>query len=215
MWKALQTENSMLVCDFDGTLTTSGSSMHGIVRVLGEGAPITQARDSLYVQYGKRIKSESEMCVKKELAEKWWQEQMELFVRYNIPEHLFMEVGKILPPRKNAAALLKHCMAEKVPVWIVSAGIANVIECWMKFYGLSDDSVHILANRVLYKNERADGYSQIITPWNKAEVFLKTSKINIDQNLVFLGDRREDINWRSERVENFIINGQSVEVTFI
>ena len=215
VWEALQEENRILVCDFDGTLTTSGSSMHGIVRVLGEDAPMTQARDGLYMQYGKKLKTEEDESVKKQLAMIWWQEQMELFVRYGVEERLFLETAKLLPPRKEAVQLLKRCREAEIPVWIVSAGVSNVIEAWLELHELSGSSIYVLANRVCYENGTAVDCSDVVTPWNKKDVFFARSGIKADQKLVFLGDRKEDIGWSEKNTHSFLVNGQSVEVTFI
>lgn len=215
VWHALQEKDSILVCDFDGTLTTSGSSMHGIVRVMESTAPFVQDRDQLYMEYGKRIKGESESAVKKELAELWWKEQMKLFIKYEVPENLFLESARILPPREEAVRLLTQCRNHQIPVWIVSAGMANVIECWLKCYEVANKDIHILANRVFYENGKPVNYVYPVTPWNKAEIFFQTVSINGNKELVFLGDRKEDVGWRSEDAKGFIVNGQCVEMTFI
>ncbi|MBR5510556.1 MAG: haloacid dehalogenase-like hydrolase [Lachnospiraceae bacterium] len=215
VWNALQEKNRILVCDFDGTLTVSGSSMHGIVRVLGEAAPITKARDSLYMQYGKMLKTEENISVKKQLAMKWWQAQMDLFIQYNIQENLFRKVAKQLTPRDEAVDLLEKCREAMIPVWIVSAGVANVIEAWLEQQGLSGSGIYILANRVCYEDGMAVGCSDLVTPWNKAEMFFKSIETDSDFTLVFLGDQKEDVGWKGKNTNSFLVNGQSVEMTFI
>lgn len=214
VWNALQKENSILVCDFDTTLTTSGSSMHGLVHVLGEDTPFAKDRDRLFQKYGKKLSLDREIVDEKEDI-CWWKEQMELFLKYQITEEMFGQVAKILPVRREAVELLSKCQTENVPVWIVSAGIANVIEEWLKQQELDASFFQILANRVLFTDGSASGYTRSVIPSGKAKRFLKDVNPAFHQHLVFLGDRMEDLGWRKENAENFLVDRASGVVTSV
>jgi len=214
VWDALQKENSILVCDFDMTLTTSGSSMHGLVHVLGKDAPFSKDRDRLFQKYGKKLSLDRGIVNEKEDI-CWWKEQMDLFLKYQITEEMFGEVAKLLPMRQEAVELLKKCQEAKVPVWIVSAGISNVIEAWLEQQGLNASFFQILANRVLFTDGSASGYSRSVIPSGKAKRFLKDVNPAYHQHLVFLGDRMDDLGWRKENAENFLVDRTSGVVTIV
>lgn len=215
VWEALQAEHSILVCDFDGTLTTSGSSMHGIVRVLGEDAPLSRGRDRLYLHYGRDPKAKERILYSGETDLCWWREQMELFIRYQITEDMFFKVAEILPARSEAVDFLKKCQEAGKTVWIVSSGIANVIEAWLGLHEIPAEGIHILANRLHFKDGKSSDYSEYITPHNKAEGFFRMAKLMPEQRLIFLGDRMEDLDWDWKNKENFLIDKSTGVVTSV
>lgn len=208
VWEALRSgpEQGILVCDFDGTLTESGSSMHAVSKILGTEADFTRARDGLYQKYGWLLSADEGKSCYENTAEKWWKEQMELYVRFGITRELLLKASRTLPPREKCVELLRRCLEYKVPVWIVSAGIANVIEYWLDGQGFEKKAFHILANRIFYDGEQPSGFGSVITMWNKPKVFFRESDIDLGRKLVFLGNHPGDVKWRTEKSESFLID---------
>lgn len=209
VWESLEAEKSILVCDFDGTLTVSGSSMHAAAKILGAESEYAQERDLLYQRYGwvRLGQGDGEAC--KKAAAVWWKEQMELYVRHEIGRETLLRASLTLPPREECVDLLHRCLENDIPVWIVSAGLGNVIENWLEWQGMGDGAIHVLANRILYRNDKPAGYGPVITIWNKAEVFLRCVGRNPERKMVFLGDRKEDVGWREEHSESFLLNKET------
>lgn len=207
--KALLRNSGVLVTDFDGTLTVSGSSLHAAVHVLGADSGLARGRDALYCSMGREIlDAGSAAAVSEELkarAERWWKKQMELYVEQQIPEKVLEEAAILLKPREEAAELLRYCAGKDLPVWIVSAGLENVIRFWLRRQRISGEEIHVLANRILYRGGKPVGYAETVTSWNKRERFFQRAGTYADQYLVFLGDREADLGWRAERAEGFLI----------
>lgn len=210
VWEALRPgpESGILVCDFDGTMTEAGSSMHAVSRILGPESEFTRAREELYQKYKWVLSSEGGKNQCKAAAEEWWTGQMELYVRFGIEKEYLMEAARTLTPREECVELLHRCAENSIPVWIVSAGIANVIEYWLDGQGLESAEFHILANRIFYDGERPSGYSTIITIWNKAGIFFREAGDISGRKLIFLGNHPADVGWRTENSENFLIGNR-------
>lgn len=117
--KALLRNSGVLVTDFDGTLTVSGSSLHAAVHVLGADSGLARGRDALYCSMGREIlDAGSAAAVSEELkarAERWWKKQMELYVELQIPEKVLEEAAILLKPREEAAELLRYCAGKDLP----------------------------------------------------------------------------------------------------
>lgn len=207
--KALAQNRGTLVTDFDGTLTLSGSSLQAPVRVLGENSALSRARDELYHSMGKEILDQflagKKDRVLMERAELWWREQIRLYVEFGISPEILARAAALLPPRPEAAALLRFCVKNRIPVWIVSAGLENVIRFWLGQQEIDDTEIHVLANRILYREEIPEGCTEPVTVWNKGERFFSQAGKEAAGYLVFLGDQEEDLMWRKERAEGFLI----------
>ena len=142
IYRLLNAGNRILVTDFDKTITEIGSSIYASVHVLGKNSSFGQAREALYQFYHKRLPEE---------AEHWWQEQMKLYIREQVLEDTLKEAAELLRERSGCVQLLKTCISQNVPVWIVSAGLGNVIDFWLENHGISKEKVHVLANYLVYE----------------------------------------------------------------
>lgn len=191
----LEEKNTVLVTDFDKTMTLSGSSMNSVVNVLGKDSGFAEGRNELFKKYGWcRSAEESQAVQAKETAQKWWKEQMELFLAWDIAEDVLKKTASILPPREEMLLLLKKCEKNKKNVWIVSSGLENVIQYWLEYYQISAEKIRILANRLFYADGHSVGYGELITDWNKKERFSAVWKMQGGAGFpVFLGDRQGDL----------------------
>ena len=201
-----------LVTDFDGTLTLSGSSLHAAVKVLGPDSGLARGRDLLYHTLGKplfeeALKGNVNSALKKQ-AELWWEKQLELYVTEQVPEEILARAAALLAPRPESLELLRFCLEKEIPVWIVSAGLENVIRFWLGQQEIPDEKIRILANR-RYREEKPAGQGPVITAWNKKERFFQRAGRSADRYLVFLGDQKEDLYWREENAESFLLREKS------
>ena len=195
-----------LVTDFDGTLTLSGSSLHAAVKVLGPDSGLARGRDLLYHTLGKplfeeALKGNVNSSLKKQ-AELWWEKQLELYVTEQVSEEILARAAALLEPRTEILELLRFCLEKEIPVWIVSAGLENVIRFWLGQQEIPDEKIRILANRPA-------GQVPVITAWNKKERFFQQAGRSADRYLVFLGDQKEDLYWREENAESFLLREKS------
>ena len=207
----------MLVTDFDRTLTLSGSSLHGAVHVLGENSGLAVGRDRLFQKMGREVLRAAKRGQEKEAlnkrAEDWWKEQMELYVREGIGQEVLKKAAELLSPRREALELLEFCRKETLPVWIVSAGLGNVIRFWLEAQGIWETGIQVLANELYYAGENPVGYGEILTIWNKRDKFFAVTAPEEEQKLFFLGDKREDLRWRKNNEESYLIQeGEIVKI---
>ena len=73
----------------------------------------------------------------------------------------------------------------------------------------ADEKIRILANRIRYGEEKPAGQVPVITAWNKKERFFQQAGRSADRYLVFLGDQKEDLYWREENAESFLLREKS------
>lgn len=193
--QALEGDETVLVTDFDKTLTLSGSSLNSVGHILGKEGGFSAERNGLFEKYGwcKEVPKEraSEAY---EAAEEWWKAQMELFLIWDVPEEALKKTAESLPPRKELIFLLKNCEKNKKFVWIVSSGLENVIQYWLEYHKISQERIRILANRLIYEDGHPKGYGKLVTDWNKKERFQAVWKEQGAKGFpVFLGDRQGDL----------------------
>lgn len=211
--ETLLRHKGVLVTDFDGTLTLSGSSLHAAVKVLGPDSGLARGRDLLYHTLGKplfeeALKGNVNSALKKQ-AERWWEKQLELYVTEQVPEKILARAAALLEPRAESLGLLRFCLEKEIPVWIVSAGLENVIRFWLGQQEIPDEKIRILANWIRYREEKPAGQGPVITAWNKKERFFQQAGRSADRYLVFLGDQKEDLYWREENAESFLLREKS------
>ena len=204
----------ILVTDFDGTMTLSGSSLHGAVYVLGKTSGLAMGKDRVFQTLGKDVLSQAEKGKEtetfKKMAEDWWREQMDLYVREEIGEEILRKTAQLLPPRMEILEILKFCAEENLPAWIVSAGLGNVMRFWLEAGEISWKGLRVLANELYYAEKVPKAYGEIITPWNKKDKFFETADPAEDQKLIFLGDKREDLRWRKSNEDSYLNRGEEV-----
>ena len=85
---------------------------------------------------------------------------MELYVREEIREETLRKAAQLLPPRIETLELLKLCSEEDLPVWIVSAGLGNVIRFWLEIQGISHKGIRVLANELYYAENLPGAYGR-------------------------------------------------------
>lgn len=163
----------IVVCDFDGTITTADSdvTMNAIAKYLGYDSPLAQERTALYEEYGKYLDSSyADSTTRYKMQNKWWSAQMELFKKHNIaPESFTAAGGKLnFTLRKDACDMFAFCDKNDIPVFIVSSGLGNMIIPLLAFSGNLSGNMRVISNFVRYNEDKPVSYTPVVTPMNKS-----------------------------------------------
>jgi len=185
------------VCDFDGTITTADSdvTMNAMAKALGYDSEFARARDALYREYRPALDAAAD-GERPALERKWWNAQMALFLRHQIPPEKYTDALKSLDfrLRPEAVELLRYCEENDIPVYIVSAGLGNLIIPILAWSGYLSPNLRVLANFVRYDGEKAVSYTAPVTPGNKS-AHLQMELSAFDNYLaVIYGNTEEDLN---------------------
>ena len=188
----------IVVCDFDGTLTTSDSAvtMNGMAKYLGYDSDFSKERSALYEEYGKYLSPGEDEDTRYKMLEKWWRAQMELFKKYSVPPDSYTDacskLGIIL--RDGVGELMAFCEKHDIPVFVVSAGLGNMIIPILAFSGCLSMNMRALSNFVRYKDDKPVSITPVVTPVNKAShLYLELESFDNYHAVVF-GNCDDDLN---------------------
>lgn len=196
-------DNSLyVVTDFDRTLTlgSSKSSWEILSSSFVDKNYIVE-RDKLAKTYRPIEVDETidEKTKNKKMIE-WWQKHIELLIKYKLKEEVINNAIKdvnIMDKRSGLIEMLTSFHKRNIPVIIISAGIGNFIELFLKINNCYFDNIIILSNFIKFKNKVAVGLeNNIIHSQNKNEVgFTKEikEKINNRNNIILMGDILSDV----------------------
>ena len=141
-----------VVMDFDRTITNGSSKTSWSILAGSDLVPecYVEERDALYKKY-RPIELDEEMDFEKRvsLVSEWFRLHIELFVKYKISEEVFEKAGsdlRIMEFREGAKEFLAYLSSKNVPVIIISAGIGNFIESFLKANGAYFDNIYISSN---------------------------------------------------------------------
>lgn len=125
---------------------------------------------------------------------------IELFIKYRISEEIFAQVGsdlRIMEFRKGAKEFLQFLNKNNIPLIIISAGIGNFIESFLKKHDCLFDNIYISSNKIIFTDNVATGVDKnIIHSLNKNEVllpFLIQKQIQNKSDVILLGDQISDL----------------------
>lgn len=209
--------NFYVVADFDKTITDgASSSTWGILAHANElGDEYTQRRTALYNKY-RPIEIDVNMSddEKSVFMEEWWRAHINLFYEYGLKEDNIKKSLKNggLKYRVGAKEFLRKMYECRVPVIIVSAGIGNVIEEFLKFENDMYSNISIVSNFIEFKNGIIKGIKgETIHALNKNIVKLdEYSKMKLENrtNILLLGDGLADLKMiPQEEIKNAITVG--------
>lgn len=204
-------ENFYIVADFDKTLTEGNSNSTWAVMANANGVneEYTQKRNALYQKY-RPIEIDMTLTdeEKSNAMEEWWKCHIALFFEYGLREDAvkFSVKKGGLKFRDGAKELLEKMRDYNVPLIIISAGIGNIIEEYLKEENCYFENIFILSNFVKFKDgviEKIEGST--IHSLNKNVVRLPkeiSEKLNQRENILLLGDgiadlkmvKKEDLN---------------------
>lgn len=193
-----------VVADFDRTITNGSSKTSWSILAASDLVPKEYAdeRNALYEIYRPiEIDPDMPIAMKSQKVKEWFQLHINLFIKYGIREELFEKAARdlrIMEFRPGAKEFLQFLNERGVPVVIISAGIGNFIECFLRNNGCLFDNIFISSNKITFTDGVATGVDgNIIHSLNKNEVSLPEEvkeKIGSRSEVVLLGDQESDLN---------------------
>jgi 5'-nucleotidase len=199
-----------VVTDFDRTLTLSSSnSSWGILsKMMSE--EYGKETHELYNFYRPiEIDNTLDNETKNKLMIEWWNKEISLVIKYKLSEeavNIATRDMKVMEFREDAKEFLERMHLNNVPVIIISAGIGNFIEKFLKENNCYFDNIHIISNKIKFEQGVAVGIEEnIIHSLNKNEASLSNKikeKLLGRENILLLGDSISDIKMVSNENRN-------------
>lgn len=192
-----------VVADFDRTLTTGNSKTSWSILSSSDLVPevYKKERDDLYNIYRPiEIDEDMDPIERSEKVKEWYKRHIELFVKYQLKEELFERAAmdlRVLEFRPYAKEFIEFLHKNDIPLIIISAGIGNFIESFLKKNGCYYDNIYVSSNIITFTDGVATGVKDnIIHSLNKNEVSLTMeikAKIKDKRNVLLLGDQKGDL----------------------
>lgn len=196
-FERLNPEETFVMADFDRTLTEQDSSTcWGLL----EESPFVDpnyAKESLDIYYYYRpIEVDQKIAFdeKSRIMEKWFREVAFLLSKYHIYEETISKIfsnSNGLKLRRDTISFLKRMKELGIPVVIVSAGIGDFIEKYLRSMGCLYDNITIHSNFLLYKEGRIIGVKEPILHSLNKSMLSYPELIGKKRGLLF-GDQIED-----------------------
>lgn len=197
-------ENMYVVADFDRTITNGSSKTSWSILASSDLVPksYVEERQKLYDYYRPiEINEKLDLQFKMNAMKDWYQKHIELFVKYKISEEVFKTAStnlRIMEFRPGAREFIEFLHKNNIPLIIISAGIGNFIEEFLKHNNCYFNNVFVSSNKINFKNGIAVGVGKnIIHSLNKNEVSLPDNislKLKNRKQVILLGDQISDLN---------------------
>ena len=204
-----------VVADFDRTITTGNSTTSWSILANSNLVPSSYVteRQALYEKYRPiEIDETMNLDLKMRLVKEWFQKHIELFPKYQISESIFEKAAtdlRIMDFRHGAKEFIQFLHENQIPLIIISAGIGNFIETFLKLHDCYFDNVYISSNKILFENGIASGVGEnIIHSLNKNEVSLSPTileKLKGRNNVILLGDQISDLNMVDKNLHDSVL----------
>lgn len=207
--------NYYVVADFDRTITNGNSKTSWSILASSELVPkcYVEEREELFDKYRPIELDESmDFSERSRLVKEWFFKHIQLFIKYKISEEVFEKASRdlrIMEFRKGAADFLEFLYKKNIPVVIISAGIGNFIESFLKANHAYYDNIYISSNKIIFKDGVASGVGEnIIHSLNKNEVALpdeiKKKLVGRDK-VILLGDQVSDLMMVDETMHSDVL----------
>ena len=110
---------------------------------------------------------------------------------------LYKSIYNLMYFRSGAIEFIEFLHKNNIPLIIISAGIGNIIENFLKINNCLFDNIHVISNKIVFNNGIATGVdNKIIHSLNKNETSLTQdilNKINNRKDVILLGDQIGDL----------------------
>lgn len=199
-----------ILADFDRTIT-SGTSVSSW-GVLSECKEATQEyikeRKDLYNTYRPlELDQDIEPKLKNKYMEEWHKKHINLLIKYKFSEDIINNAAtdkNIMSFRPGAKEFLETMYNKKIPIIIISAGIGNFIEQFLKTNNCYYENITIVSNFIKFENGNTVGISgNIIHALNKNESSLPIriqNEIKNRPNIILIGDSIGDVKMVKEEL---------------
>lgn len=208
--------NVYIVADFDRTITTGNSQASWSILANSDLVPksYVEERQKLYEKYRPiELDETMDFKLRTQLIKEWFQKHIELFVKYQISEEIFEKAAtnlRVLEFRPGAKEFLSFLNENQIPLIIISAGIGNFIETFLKRHDCYFNNIYISSNKILFKDGIAVGVGEnIIHSLNKNEVSLPSCisrKLQGREQVILLGDQVSDLKMVDKNAHDFVLS---------
>lgn len=196
-------DNYYVVLDFDKTITSKKSldSWMAVADFEILGKDCKRKWEQLNEKY-EPIELDYTLAYerKKECMVEWYEKSMDILYQYNLTHSKLVKALKkgTLVFREGAKDYLENLHKQNIPVIIVSAGIGNAIEEFLKAYHSYYDNIYIISNFIEFQDDRMQAFNApMIHTMNKTlENHLPKvwqEKIAKKQYAILCGDIIEDL----------------------
>lgn len=214
----LTDNNYYVILDFDKTITSKNSidSWMAVIDFDIYGEKCKKEIEELNNQYAPiELDYTLEEKVKEQYMIEWYQKSMDLLYHHKLT---YLNLKKALQKnkiefRKGAKKFFKELKEKNIPVIILSAGIGNVIEEFLKKEECYNDNVYIISNFIEFKEDKMQKFTgMMIHSMNKTLKGRLPKKIQDmvqqKQYAILCGDIVEDIQMApKENLQNTITIG--------
>lgn len=207
--------NLYVVADFDRTITAGSSLTSWSVLADTDLVPeeYSVERHRLYDIYRPiEVDNSLPFDYRMKMMSEWFRAHIELFVKYKMTEEVFEKAAtdlRVMEFRTGAQEFLTFLWKNKIPLIIISAGIGNFIEAFLKKHDCYFDNIYISSNKILFQNGVAVGVGEnIIHSFNKNEVSLPpeiANKLKGRNQVLLLGDQTSDLNMVDKNSHDSVI----------
>lgn len=151
----LTNHNYYILLDFDKTITSKESldSWMALVDIEIYGETCQKEMETLNAYYAPiEFDYTIEKKKKEQYIEQWYQKSMDLLYHYQVTEKKIQKAlqKNTLKFRKGAKEFLEKMHQENIPIIILSAGIGNVIEEFLKMQNCDYDNIYIISNFIQF-----------------------------------------------------------------
>ncbi len=195
-------DNIYIISDFDGTITAEDSLTSWSAVTKSSLCPefYPELARNLFEYYHQLRHDETlSQDYRDGMTIEWYQKSIEIMLGYQFPEQAFMEGASNLQEMKLRTGFkeyLDYLNCYHVPFVIMSAGIGNVIETFLKANNCYYDNIYIVSNYLQFKKGVMTGISDnMIYPFNKNEMLIPESikaKLQNRNNVIIIGDQLDD-----------------------
>lgn len=194
----LTKDNFFIVIDFDQTITSKNSqnSWEAIMSSSYISKEHIEKHNALYQKYKPiEIDSSLNMSYRIESMNEWYSSILQLFYENVSDEEVIRKAIGIskLEFRDGAKEFLQTMNNCNIPIIIVSAGIGNTIEEFLRINNVRFDNIQIISNFINFATKRNDYYVHAL---NKKEAIWENdiiNKINMKKYAILIGDVIDDI----------------------
>ena len=184
-----------ILCDFDRTTSLSNSPTSWGLFSLSKKVP-SRFTDETYELYDKyrviEVNHDLSIDIKKKYMTIWPVEQVLLFPKYGIDYEQYMEICQYenaIQLRKDFPAFVHSMYEQNIPVYIISAGLYEPIECILKMNDALLPNVTIISNHIKHDHGIITGIDgPIINSMNKDEIIC----IDSSEHGLLFGDLPSD-----------------------
>lgn len=200
--KKWKNDSIYIVTDFDRTLTLGNSkSSWEIFESSFPNKNYVKERNKLTEKYRPiEIDENINEKVKNKAMEEWWKKHLKLLIKNKLTEDMLYDVisdKNFVTLRPGLIEMLTSLHKRNIPIIIISAGIGNFIELFLKANNCYYDNIIILSNFIKFKNNIAIGLeNNIIHSLNKNEVSLPkdiSKRLEGRKEVILLGDQISDL----------------------